>query len=526
MKRRFETLREPPAERYDAVVIGAGLGGLLAGCLLARAGRRVLLLEQHYMVGGYCSTFRRAGYTFDAATHFYPALGNEESRIGRILLDLGVGVEWKIMDPVDVFHFPDGSEFTVPADFDRYRERLDAEFPQQKDALDCFFDDVRSLYLHGALAYFRRRETPKFLEWEERTLWQELERRFDDPKLRLLLTADCPHWGSPPERVSFVFDCMLRMTYFLGNYYPKGSSQAFADELARIFVESGGDLLTSTAARRIEVRDGSVRAVEAETVRGSLRGPHRVLTDLVLSNADWHLTFDRLLQDVPEARAWAAEAEGLRPSHPCYLVHLGLEGVDAATLDAIQGYWWDRWDPNAMARGGLRCKVFVPTLYDPDVADPGHGEAARDDDGPERHVVILQKVWAVDYDALEAEGSGAWEANKAEIHELGFAHLESLVPGIRDHVVTAQTASARTSWHFTRNHRGAMLGWEMSPDQLGRRRPATTGPVGGLHLVGHWTRPGGGIVPVLESALRVAEDVLGEDPVPALRSAPPAAVPA
>jgi len=71
MKRPFKGLRgKAPEQTYDAVIVGAGIGGLICANLLAREGLSVLLVEQHYMVGGYCSTFRRKGFTFDAATHF------------------------------------------------------------------------------------------------------------------------------------------------------------------------------------------------------------------------------------------------------------------------------------------------------------------------------------------------------------------------------------------------------------------------------------------------------------------------
>src|SRR6185295_20229930 len=99
-----------------------------------------------------------------------------------------------------------------------------------------------------------------------------LDRFFEDRKLKLLLTADCPHWGSPPGRTSFVFDSMLRLSYFLGNYYPRHGSQAFVDELALRFEERGGHLLTSTPARRIVIERGAARAVEIEVLRGPLAG--------------------------------------------------------------------------------------------------------------------------------------------------------------------------------------------------------------------------------------------------------------
>src|SRR4030095_4088353 len=143
MKRLFKGLRGRQPERsYDAVIIGAGIGGLICANLLAREGLRVLLIEQHYMAGGYCSTFRRKGYTFDAATHFYPLLGNPSTVTGRLLADLAVGPHAGIkMCPF--YHSPcrAGSRFAVPADLDRYRAALDAMFPRERESLGRFFED-------------------------------------------------------------------------------------------------------------------------------------------------------------------------------------------------------------------------------------------------------------------------------------------------------------------------------------------------------------------------------------------------
>jgi len=493
VKRLFRGLRrEAPEAAYDTVIIGAGVGGLVTANLLAREGLKVLLVEQHYMVGGYCSTFRRKGYTFDAATHFYPLLGNPHTLTGKLLGELGVKTGWVKMDPVDTFHFPDGSKFEVPGDFDTYLARVKQAFPAEQAHLDRFFSEVREAYLLGLLAYFRGHDKPRLERYRDLSVRQVLDRHFTDPKLKLLLTADCPHWGSPPARTSFVFDSMLRLSYFLGNYYPVLGSQAFADELARCFEARGGHILMSTRAERILVRDGRAQGVDLRTLRGPLQGQRRVLARTVISNADMLHTLEQLLPAKTLDPAYLQQVRSLRPSFPCFLTHIGLRDIEPEVLEAVQGYYWNSWDPDQVGDGGLRCKVFVPTVYEPRMA-PAGGQ-----------VVILQKVQQIDYRQIDD-----WPAHKRGVEDYVVSHLENLVPGISRKIVVKVSASALTSWRFTGNKFGAMLGWEMSPDQLGSRRPGIESPIKNLYLVGHWTRPGGGITPVIVSAQQVAAEVAG-----------------
>lgn len=505
MKRPFRGLRDRPPERsYDVVVIGAGVGGLVCANLLAREGLSVLLAEQHYMVGGYCSTFRRAGYTFDAATHFYPLLGNPETLTGRLLAELGVETGWVKMDPVDTFHFPDGTRFAVPADFAAYLARLKAEFPHQAAALDGFFDAVRDAYLLGLLHFFRGKEVERLAPLLPLTVRQALDRWLGDEKLKLLLTADCAHWGSPPSRTSFVFDSMLRLSYFLGNYYPQGGSQAFADELARCLEARGGHILMRARARRILIEDGAARGVEIEVHRGQSTAVERVAAGAVVASSDLLLTLEELVGEEHLEPGTLEAVRALRPTFPCFLVHLGLQDVPAGALEAVQGYHWDSWDTDRVGIDALRFKLFCPTLYEPAMA-PAGGQ-----------ILIVQKVLEVDYDRIDD-----WPRHKAEVERFIFAGLERLLPGVSSHVVTRTSASAQTARRFTLNHQGAMLGWEMSPDQLGAGRPGIHGPVGSLSFVGHWTRPGGGITPVIVSAQQAARQILSGTREPALEGARP-----
>lgn len=487
MKRLFTGLRaRAPKPSYDAMIIGAGIGGLICANLLARAGLRVLLVEQHYMVGGYCSTFRRKGFTFDAATHFYPLLGNPSTITGKLLRDLGITNGWVKMDPVDHFHFPDGSTFAVPADFDSYLSKLKQEFPHEAENLERYFALVHEVYLSGLLTYFRWRETDRLEHYSHLTVRQALEQHFRDPKLKLLLAADCGHWGSPPSRTSFVFDSMLRLSYFLGNYYPRGGSQAFADELALRFEELGGHILMSTNVRRIVVRNGSACGVEVET-----GGQHakRINARVVVSNADLLLTLEQMLGAEHVKPELLASIRSLRLSCPCFLTYVGLRNMPAEVLDRAAGYYWWSWDPDEVATQSF--KIFVPTLFEPEMAPPGC------------QIVIVQKMTDVNYFAITD-----WQAHKRQVEDYIVKNLEQIIPSFSERIVVKLSASALTSRRFTRNHCGAMLGWEMSPDQLGENRPGLNGILQNLYFTGHWTQPGGGITPVIVSAMQTAKTII------------------
>ena len=488
--RAFKALRGDPRPEYDVVVIGAGIGGLICAALLARERLRVLLIEQHYMVGGYCSTFRRGPFIFDAATHFYPLLGNPMTITGSLLERLGSRTRWVKMDPVDHFHFPDGSSFSVSADFGEYIDALKATFPHEAAALERYFASVREGYLYGLLYYFRGRAHERLERLRSLTLRDVLRRDFRDRKLQLLLAADCAHWGSPPSRTSFVFDSMLRLSYFLGNYYPEGGSQVFADDLARIVEEHGGDILMRSMVERIVVEQGTAVGVDVATGLGAGRHTVRVRAGRIVSNGDLVMTLEKLLgKDVIGEQPIRA-ARRLRPTSPCFLVHLGLRDVPLDAVRPSMGYHWRSWEPDDVVKDAF--KVFIPTMYEPRMAPQGG------------QVIILQRIMDLRYDEVPD-----WAEHKAGIEADLMGRLESVMPGVSAHIVHRQSASALTSWRFTLNHQGAMLGWEMSPDQLGQGRPAVEGPVRNLFLTGHWTRPGGGITPVIVSAVDVAGAITG-----------------
>ena len=485
------------SERFDAIVIGSGIGGLVCANLLAQGGMKVLLLERHFMLGGFCSTFRRQGFIFDAATHFYPLLGNPTTLTGKILADLGIPTEWIKMDPVDRFHLPGLPTFAVPADFARYLDQLKAWFPEEAAAIDRYFAEVRQAYLYGLLYYFKGVDNEQARRLENYSVTEKLDEHFRDPRLKAVLMADGPHWGSLPDRTSYLFDAMLRLSYFLGNYYPRGGSQKFADDLGRALEARGGRILKCASAERILIENGKAQGVRIRTVSKRPAEEYVFRAPVVVSNSDALHTYRDLIGEEHCGRWMIEYLESLRPTYPCFLMHIGLRGMDPAALEAAEGYYWSSYDPGDAIRNVF--KIFIPTRFDPSIAPPGC------------QILIVQKLTPV-----RLEEVTDWAAHKAEVEGRILERLREVLPGIDRHIVVRLSASAWTSYYYTNNWQGAMLGWEMSPGQLGSARLPNATPVENFYLVGHWTQPGGGITPVIISAQRVARLVLtgrttGED---------------
>src|SRR5207253_673989 len=196
--------------------------------------------------------------------------------------------------------------------------------------------ELRQAYLYGLLYYFKGVDNERARQFEQFTVTDRLGRYFCDPRLKALLMADTPHWGSLPSRTSFIFDAMLRLSYFLGNYYPKGSSQKFADDLGRGIEAHGGRILKCAAVESIVTAGDAVRGVAIRTF--ARRAPERFEFEapVVVSNADARHTYRELLGPGRCDRWILERLDTMRASYPCFLMHIGLRGMDPARLAAAE----------------------------------------------------------------------------------------------------------------------------------------------------------------------------------------------
>jgi phytoene dehydrogenase-like protein len=131
---------------YDVIIIGAGLGGLTAGAKLAKEGRKVLLVEQHYVVGGCATIFKRKDFTFEVGLHQLDGLHDKDPK-KKIFAELGVFDHVEFIKIDEFYRFKNNRlDFTIPANAELAIAKLCQKFPHEKKGIRKFFQKINAIY--------------------------------------------------------------------------------------------------------------------------------------------------------------------------------------------------------------------------------------------------------------------------------------------------------------------------------------------------------------------------------------------
>jgi len=347
-----------PDGPYDVIVIGSGMGGMTAAAMLSKLGQRVLVLEQHYVPGGFTHEFNRKGskrgWNWDVGVH---AVGEvtHHTMPGRILAELTEGrLVWESLgDTYDEFTFPGDVQVGFPNNPKQFRENLVATFPEGKAAIDEYLGLVKDV-AGGMRNYYLARTLPSWTapvldrtlgrkanKWLGVTTANVLDRLTTDPKLKMLLAAQWGYYGSTPSKSSFAMQALVTKHFLHGGYYPRGGSGAIAKELLRTVADAGGWTRIRADVQEILIENGKavgVRLPEGEVIRAPR----------IVSAAGVQATVRNLLPDEQRRAPWARSIEQLKPA-PCHVcLYLGFKGdIRDGGASAANQWFYDTWDCEA-----------------------------------------------------------------------------------------------------------------------------------------------------------------------------------
>lgn len=488
---------------FDAIVIGSGLGGLSGAALLARAGRRVLVLERNADFGGAATVFRHGTLAIEASLHETSLLGRDDPRHG-LLHRLGVA------DRLNLVRIPELYEvrgkalpapFRLPDGFDAAVEAGVAAFPAHADGVRRYFRALRGVARSfDALSHQHEHRVTELLGaalagdlWQllRRTRWSTLRMLQDcfggDPLPPLALAANLCYLHDDPAELWFPLFAIAQAGYLRdGGHYIAGGSRALTDALVGVIRDHGGHVVAHAAATGIALdAHGEVAAVRWLDADGNEQSQP---TRAVLGNA----APERLEAMLPaEAAARFGEPHrGLVPSISLFTVSLGVDrparefGVGAYSTFLLPD-WMTRLEqmPQAAALPGADPGQRLPMVALVDYSRIASGLNA---DG--LHLLSLTGVDRLaNWQGLDA---GAAQARKQRWIDALVADLDRHYPGIAGSVRQSEMATAVTMQHYLGTPGGATYGYAPTVERFSRPPSAKTA-VPGLFVASAYTTSGG-----------------------------------
>ncbi|MHC1610261.1 MAG: FAD-dependent oxidoreductase [Candidatus Methanospirareceae archaeon] len=480
------------ADEYDVIIVGSGIGGLTCGALLSKRGYRVLVLEQHSQVGGYCSSFKRRGFVFNTGVEDVSGLW-EKGPLTYLLRELGLKKEELFVRNTTKFIFKGrGME---AENLDEFIKLLVEMFPNERENIHAFFREAEKAYdecykdaVYGAplpaeliVKVFGEkkllnypREHPHFYDWMNETYRQKLDEYFRDEDLKALLCALLGYLGTEPEKTLASSALTACVSYHLyGGYFPKGGAQRFADSLKEVIENCGGEVLVKHKVDKILVEDGKVKGVKV--------GEKIFRAPVIVANANAKATFLELVGEDNLDKKFVDYIKGLKMSPSVFMVFLGVD------MD-LSGY------PTLIKDLDEGIDIVINSNADPSLAPKGKAS-----------VTILT---GANYHDFQESGTEEYSRKKRRMAEMLIRKAEKVIPGLSRHIIVQDAATPKTFERYTLMPEGALYSFDQS---IGTKRPCFKTPIKGLYLAGASTFPGGGIEAVVISGMICANDICNWD---------------
>ena len=241
----------PQRKHYDIIVVGSGISGLSLTQLLALRGKKVLLLEKHYYLGGSLTRFRKHGVAFDTGFHFTGGFANE-GILHNMLTVLGIRNQIEpiyLDDPKSnrcIFEH-DGQIYDLPSGVENLKKTLKEYFPNDTDGIEAYFTLCKKCYVEVmSVGISKDTQVPRKLDEDYRSLADVLDELIKSDNLKGILSNYCMCHGVKPSEVSFANHARVAYGLHEAVVRVKNGGDAFVDAFKKEFQNLDVDVRLQT----------------------------------------------------------------------------------------------------------------------------------------------------------------------------------------------------------------------------------------------------------------------------------------
>ncbi len=509
-------------DSYDVILIGSGMGSLTAGALLAKEGKSVLMLERHYVAGGFTHVFKRKGFEWDVGIHYIGDMGRKNSVLKRLFDYITNNqLTWADMGPVydriiigdkkydfvkGVSNFIEQLSQYFPAESANIQKYISIVFDCGKTAANFYTDKILPSYISNTAGVFWRN---KFHKYSDQTTYDVLRSITDNEDLIKVLTGQYGDYGLPPKQSSFAMHASVVRHYLKGGYFPIGGSSKIVEHIDPVISKQRGTILISAEVESILCENNKALGVR-------MRNGQEIKAPTIISGAGIVNTYQHLLPEkVQEANNLKSHLTQVQPSvsHACLYIGLN-QSPEALSLPktnlwiypedldhdgCVERYLEDTNQPFPVVY------ISFPSAKDPDWTNRYPGKSTID-----IITLIPWKTFAAWDGSRWMKRGDAYESKKEAISQRLLNILYHHLPQTRKAIEHYELSTPLTTKHFVNYRKGEIYGLDHSPKRFRQKFLKPKTPIKNLYLTGQDIVTAG-IGGALFSGLLTASEVIGKN---------------
>lgn len=477
---------------WDAVVIGSGMGGMAAAAALSLVGNRVLLLEQHWTLGGLTHSFSRDGFTWDVGVHYLSGVAPGDH--ARNLLD------WLADTPIDFaplgtiydnVHIGTADPVSLSRPYEAQERDLKDRFPDQAEAIEAWTHALRE----GREAMFKifpTRAMPEIAgdllewwnrrsieQWCARTTREVVDEITDHQELAAVMTAQWGDHGGRPSKASFAMHALIAGAFLpSGSWYPVGGSAAFAEHIVPTILKNGGEARTGVCVDKLLIEGDSVVGVRT-------REGEEIHARAVVSDIGVRETVEGLLPGECAHQDWIAEIRALPSSIAHFNLFMGFEGdIEAAGATRSNHWFYPTGETDVLWTDAPDGAPPHLTISFGSLKNPAHDPGPR-----QKHTgqILAWADWATVARWVNqpiGDRGDDYDEFKRRAEETLMKAFASRFPDLAPLVTYRELATPLTTLHFTGHREGAFYGLDVTPERVMCDALRAKTPFPGLYLAG------------------------------------------